>query len=254
MNFENRVVLVTGARTGIGLGIATAFARAGAEVAMASRNSHELQQSIEDLQSQGYKACGFSVEVQNRASVTALIENVAARFGGIDILCTNAGIYPYASLREMTEEQWDEVLNVNARGAFFCIQAALPWLAKSGSGRIVLTSSITGPITGIPGLTHYGASKAAQLGFMRSAVMELAKENITINAVLPGVIATEALKGLGESFIRSAEALVPVGRLGTPEDIANAVLFFAAEKSSFITGQTLVIDGGQILPETPDSL
>lgn len=253
-NFSNKKVLVTGASTGIGFGIARAFARAGAQVALAGRRLERLHQPVNKLREEGHSAYGFAVDVADRASVQALCENVVGCFGGIDILCANAGIYPSASLHDMTESQWDEVMNINAKGTFFSVQAALPWLARSGQGRVVLTSSITGPITGIPGLTHYGASKAAQLGFMRSAAMELAHDGITINAVLPGVIETEALAGLGDDFIRSATQLVPVNRLGHIDDIAHAALFFATEQASFITGQTLVVDGGQTLPETPDSL
>jgi 3-oxoacyl-[acyl-carrier protein] reductase len=123
-------------------------------------------------------------------------------------------------------------------------------MTKKGAGRIIITSSITGPITGYPGWSHYGASKAGQLGFMRTAAIELAPKNITVNAVMPGNIMTEGLEGNGPEYIAAMEASVPLRRLGTPEDIANAALFFASEEAAYITGQSIVVDGGQILPES----
>jgi 3-oxoacyl-[acyl-carrier protein] reductase len=140
----------------------------------------------------------------------------------------------------------------NVGGTIFAVKACRPALRASGSGRVVLTSSITGPVTGYPGLSHYGASKAAQLGFMRSAALELAGDAITINAVLPGSIATEGLDGLGAEAIAKMRACIPAHRLGTPADIAAAVMFFASEQAGFVTGQALVVDGGQTLPELPE--
>jgi len=174
--------------------------------------------------------------------------------GGLDVVCCNAGIFPAAPLREMTPAQLEEVLGVNLKGTFYVVQAALTALEASGHGRVIVTSSITGPITGFTGWSHYGASKAGQLGFMRTAAIELAPFGITVNAVLPGNIATEGLAGLGQQYIRQMEASVPMHRLGTVTDIANAALFFASEEAAYITGQSLVIDGGQILPESLASL
>jgi 3-oxoacyl-[acyl-carrier protein] reductase len=250
--FTGKTVLVTGASTGIGLGIATAFAQAGARVALAARGAARLQAAVAGLAAAGHTIRGFPVDVASRAGVHALAEAVAAAFGGIDILCANAGVYPIAPIAELTEAAWDEVMNINAKGSFLCVQACLPYLRKSGQGRVILTSSVTGPVTGITGLSHYGASKAAQLGFMRTAAMELAKDGITVNAVLPGLIETEALAALGAEFVSNSIALIPVRRLGQVADIANAVMFFASPEAGFITGQGLVIDGGQTLPEAPE--
>ena len=136
----------------------------------------------------------------------------------------------------------------------FSVQACIPALEASGHGRVVLTSSITGPITGYPGWSHYGASKAAQLGFLKTAAIELAPRGITINAVMPGNIATEGLDDMGEDYIRGMEAAIPQRRLGTVEDIGNAALFFASDEAGYITGQTLVVDGGQVLPESPAAM
>jgi 3-oxoacyl-[acyl-carrier protein] reductase len=183
-----------------------------------------------------------------------LAQTAVERFGGIDILCVNAGVFPDKPLAEMTEADVDAVLGCNLKGTMFSVQACLPALEASGRGRVVVTSSITGPITGYPGWSHYGASKAGQLGFLRTAAIELAPRKITINAIMPGNIATEGLADLGEECIRGMEAAIPQHRLGSVDDIGNAALFFASDEAGYITGQTLVVDGGQVLPESPAAL
>jgi 3-oxoacyl-[acyl-carrier protein] reductase len=193
-------------------------------------------------------------DVADPASCAALVAAAVERGGGLDVLCCNAGIFPAAPLREMTPEQLEEVLGVNLKGTFYAVQAALPALERSGRGRVIVTSSITGPVTGYTGWSHYGASKAGQLGFIRSAALELASARVTINAVLPGNIITEGLGDLGEDYLRTMEASIPLGRLGSIEDIAHAALFFASDEASYITGQTLVIDGGQIIPESLEAM
>jgi 3-oxoacyl-[acyl-carrier protein] reductase len=184
----------------------------------------------------------------------SIAETALDRFGAIDVLCANAGIFPDKPLVDLTEEDVDAVLGINLKGTMFSVQACIPALEASGHGRVVLTSSITGPITGYPGWSHYGASKAAQLGFLKTAAIELAPRGITINAVLPGNIATEGLDGMGEDYIRGTEAAIPQHRLGSVEDIGYAALFFASAEAGFVTGQTLVVDGGQVLPESPAAL
>jgi 3-oxoacyl-[acyl-carrier protein] reductase len=154
----------------------------------------------------------------------------------------------------MTVEQWNEVVDTNLKGTFLSIKAALPYLKKSDQGRIVITSSITGPVTGFPGWTHYGATKAGQLGFMRTACIELAKYGITVNAVMPGNIKTEGLAGLGEVYEKTMAASIPLKRLGTVEDIGHAALYFASKEAGYVTGQTIIVDGGQILPESLEAL
>jgi 3-oxoacyl-[acyl-carrier protein] reductase len=150
----------------------------------------------------------------------------------------------------MTEEEFDQVMATNLKGSFLAVSACLPALKQRGSGRIVLTSSITGPITGYAGWAHYGASKAGQLGFMRTAAIELAPFGITVNAILPGNIATEGLADMGEEYAKNMAAAVPMRRLGSVMDVANAALYFASDEAAYVTGQSLVIDGGQILPES----
>ena len=179
-----------------------------------------------------------------------MVATAVERNGGLDVLCANAGIFPDAKLVDMTEADIDTIVGTNLKGTMFAVQAAIGPLASSGHGRVILTSSITGPITGFPGWSHYGATKAAQLGFMRTAAMELAPKRITVNAVLPGNIATEGLAEMGPEYRASMEATIPLQVLGEVEDIGYAALYFATDEASYVTGQALVIDGGQVLPES----
>ena len=253
-SLRNKSVIVTGATRGIGKGIARVFASHGAKVLVVGRDAAAGAATVAELAAVGGTAQFFVGDVTTKAGAESIAAAAVAAFGGIDVLCANAGIFPSAKLETMTEEQWEEVFRVNVRGMFLCVQACLPALKQTGAGRIVITSSITGPITGFPGWSHYGATKAAQLGFMRTAAIELAKFGITINAVLPGNIATEGLAALGPDYARSAAAIIPMGRLGTVDDIGHAAAFFASKEAGYITGQALAIDGGQILPESPQAL
>jgi 3-oxoacyl-[acyl-carrier protein] reductase len=178
------------------------------------------------------------------------VQTAVERHGGLDIVCANAGIFPSGRLEDLTPDDVEQVLAVNFKGTVFIVQAALSALAASQRGRVIITSSITGPITGYPGWSHYGASKAAQLGFLRTAAIELAPKQITINAVLPGNIITEGLIEMGQEYMDQMASAVPAGRLGSVADIGHAALFFATDEAAYITGQSLVVDGGQILPES----
>ena len=250
-SLKGRIVVVTGGSRGIGRGIAQVFSEAGAKVAVMARNGDQAAVAAAAI---GHGAIGLEGDVTSGKSLKAAYAEVAKRLGNIDVLCANAGIFPPARLEEMSEAQWDEVCDTNLKGTFLSVQAAIPYLKASDQGRIVLTSSITGPVTGFPGWTHYGASKAGQLGFMRTACIELAKYGITVNAVLPGNIITEGLAGLGADYQASMAASVPLKRLGTVADIGYAALYFASKEAGYVTGQTLIVDGGQILPESLDAL
>jgi 3-oxoacyl-[acyl-carrier protein] reductase len=195
----------------------------------------------------------MGVDVRRPGEIEEMAAEAERRYGGIDVLCANAGIFPERPLRELTAEDVDEVLDVNLRGSILSVRACLPAMERAGRGRIVLTSSITGPTTGYTGWSHYGASKAGQLGFLRGAALELAPYGITVNAVLPGNVRTEGLTGLGPDYLRRMTASIPLGRLGETADIAHAVLFLASDEASFVTGQTLTVDGGQTLPESLDA-
>ena len=250
----DRSVIVTGASKGIGNGIARVFGEAGAQVLVVSRNQVEADAAAQEIVAAGGKASGFAADIATLEGATAMAEAAAERHSGIDVLCANAGTYPQTKLEEMDVEEWDSVMATNLRGNFVCVKACTPYLKKSDYGRIVLTSSITGPNTGYPGWTHYGASKSGQLGFMRSACMELAKYGITVNAVLPGNTLTDSLRALGEDYLAGMAKTVPVGRLGEVEDMGHAALFLASKEAGYINGHSLVVDGGQIVPESQEAL
>jgi len=251
---SGRSVVVTGASKGIGKGIARVFARQGAKVLVVARNAAQGNATVEELRAAGGTAAFHAADVASWEDMQAMAAAAVEHHGGLDILCSNAGIFPSSKLIEMSGEDWDTVLNTNLKGCFLAVKACLPALRESGRGRVVVTSSITGPVTGFPGWSHYGASKAGQLGFIRTAAIELAAHHITINAVMPGNIATEGLDELGEDYLATMTASIPLKRLGSVEDIGNAALFFASDEAAYVTGQTLVIDGGQTLPESLEAL
>lgn len=250
-SLKGRSVLVTGGSKGIGKGIAQVFAEAGAKVAIVARHEGQAEAAAKAI---GHGAFGVTGDVTSLDSMKAAVKAAVDRSGGLDVLCANAGIFPQAKLEEMTSAQWDEVIGTNLKGTFHSVHAAIPHLKKSDQGRIVLTSSITGPVTGYPGWSHYGASKAGQLGFMRTACIELARYGITVNAVMPGNIITEGLDGMGAEYQASMAASVPLKRLGTVADIGHAALYFASKEAGYVTGQTIIVDGGQILPESLEAL
>ena len=246
-SIEGRSVIVTGASKGIGKGIARVFAGKGARVLLVARDLSQAEAAAAEI---GGVASAIAADVSRVEDNVRMAQTAMERHGAIDILCCNAGIFPAAKLFAMSVAEWDQVLDVNLKGTFLSVQACLPALKARGKGRIVVTSSITGPITGYPGWSHYGASKAGQLGFIRTAAIELAPLNITVNAVLPGNILTEGVKALGPEYIAKMTAAIPSRRLGSVEDVAFAALFLASDEAAFITGQTIVVDGGQVLPES----
>jgi len=244
-----RTVLVTGGTKGIGKGIAGVFARAGANVAVVGRDRERGEAAAAEL-----GATYVAADVGRAEDCERMAAETEERLGGIDVLCANAGVFPDAKLEDMSEADIDEIFATNVKGTMLSVKACMGALERSGHGRVVLTSSITGPITGYPGWTHYGATKAGQLGFMRTACIELAKYGITVNAVMPGNIMTEGLEGLGEEYLETMAASIPLKRLGSVEDIGHAVAFLASQEAAYVTGQTIVVDGGQILPESLEAL
>ena len=251
---EGKVTMITGAAKGIGLGIAHVFAAEGAALCLADVDEAAGTAAATELSASGAVAGFIRVDVTDQASCEAAVKTAVDRHGRIDILCHNVGIYPKARIAEMTEADWDQIFAVNVKGMFFMIKAALPGMRARKYGRIVLTSSVTGEVTGYPGWAHYGATKAAMLGFMRGAAIEVAQEGVTINAVMPGNVLTAALEDMGQEFVEKLAAAVPMKRLGTPEDVAFAELFLASDEAAYITGQTIIIDGGQLLPEGADAI
>jgi 3-oxoacyl-[acyl-carrier protein] reductase len=242
---NGRTVIVTGGTKGIGKGIARVFAGAGANVVLAARDAAAGEAAAQELGGAFVQA-----DVSRAADCERMAAAAIERFGGIDVLCANAGVFPDVKLEDMSERDIDEIFAVNVKGTMLSVKACLDALERSGHGRVVITSSITGPITGFPGWSHYGATKAAQLGFLRTAAIELAPKGITVNAVLPGNVVSEGLDELGGEYHEAMIASIPQRRLGDVEDIGHAALFFASDQAGYITGQTIVVDGGQVLPES----
>ena len=253
-SIRGKSVIVTGGSKGIGRGIAKVFAAQGAKVMIAARGKDASEAVLAELRGAGGTAEAVACDVADWGSVQAMVKATEAAFGGVDILCANAGIFPQAKMIDLDPDEWDRVMATNLKSAFLTVKACIPCFEKAGKGRVILTSSITGPVTGYPGWTHYGASKAGQLGFLKTASMELARYNTTINAVMPGNIVTEGLEGLGQAYLDTMAASVPLKRLGAVEDIGNAALFFASDEAGYITGQQIIVDGGQTLPESLEAI
>lgn len=245
---EGRTALVTGGTLGIGAGIAERLRAHGARVAVTGVTEEECAQTRET------GAIAHVLDVRDADACRRVVADVVTELGGLSILASNAGVYPQARIDAMTDADIDAIFDINVKGTIHAVQAAIPALEASGRGRIVVTSSITGNITGFPAWSHYGATKAAQMGFVRSAAIELARRSVTVNAVLPGNIVTPGLRELGQEYMDRMARSVPAGFLGEPADIGEAVAFLASDGARYITGQGIVVDGGQILPETPEAL
>lgn len=247
-----RTVVVVGAGRGIGAAIAGRFARDGASVVVADRDLSLAEATAARIGHAG-SAVAMHVDIGASGAADELVAAAIARFGRLDILVQNAAIYPWSLIHDISVEEWDAVLGVNLRSAFLTARAALEPMKQIGGGRLIFISSITGPRVSSPGHAHYSASKAGINGFIKTAAIEFAPFGITVNAVEPGNILTEGMQAeRTQEFIDSMEAAVPLGRLGTPDDVANAVAFLASDEASYITGTSIIVDGGQILPETKD--
>jgi 3-oxoacyl-[acyl-carrier protein] reductase len=245
---QDRVALVIGAARGIGRGIAERFVEEGARIVIGDSETEAGRASAAALG-------GHFVEtnIALAADADRAVAETVARHGRIDIVVQNAGIYPWTLIENTSPEEWDTVLGVNLKGTFLAARAALPYMKAQRSGRMIFTSSITGPHVTSPGQAHYSASKAGINGFIRAAALEFAGYGITVNGVEPGNILTEGVQlHRSAAFIKSMEEAIPLGRLGTPRDVANAFLFLASDDASYITGTTIVVDGGQLLPEGND--
>jgi 3-oxoacyl-[acyl-carrier protein] reductase len=248
-DLEGRVAVVTGGAGGVGRGIADVLAAEGARVAVVDRDAAAGRAAADALRAAGGEALAVAADVADRRQVEAMAAEVDGRFGRIDIVAANAGVYPSVPLEAMDDDAWDAVMDVNVKGALHTVQACLPAMRRGGYGRVVFTSSITGSLVGAPGLAHYAASKAALLGLMRSVALEVVDAGITVNAVLPGNIRTPGLDGFDPGFVAGMVRSIPMKRLGEPREVGWAVRFLASEEAGYITGQTLVVDGGQVLPE-----
>ena len=249
-NMIGKNVIITGGGKGIGAGITEAFAKESANVVFTGRNVEIGTEFEEKMKDKGYNVSFIKADVASEEDTINLFKKANDILSSIDIVVLNAGYYPESTTKEMTVEKWDEVLDINLKGVFLNTREAMKYLKEGG--RIVITSSITGNRVGNSELPHYAAAKAGVNGFMRSVALELAPQNITINAVEPGNIMTPGMKSnLGEEYIKNQEQIIPMAKLGDPDDIAYAIMFFASDEAKYITGQSLIVDGGQILPESP---
>nr|NIW14809.1 SDR family oxidoreductase [Candidatus Thorarchaeota archaeon] len=195
----------------------------------------------------GSDAFFFRVDVRDSEETRRMAKRTVEEFGRIDVLVNNAGIYPFKSLVEMEEEDWDKVLGVNLKGVFNCTKAVLPIMIEQKNGVIINISSIAGAVVGYRSLAHYAASKAGTVGFTKAAALELAQYGIRVNAIAPGGVETPGTKALGKEAVRQLEQAVPLGRIGQPQEIANLAVFLASEDSSYVTGQLIIADGGYVI-------
>ena len=246
-----KVAVISGAAQGIGAGIARAFAAAGAKTVVADIAVEEGRKTADRIRASGGEAIFVEADVSKRERVRKLLEQTVERFGRLDIVVHNAASFLVSPIETMEERHLDASLSVILKPAFWFAQDALPYFRKQGGGRLLFTSSVTGPTVVIPGVSNYAAAKSGINGFIRAAAIELADENITVNGVEPGFIKTDAMSILAdEEGLRRLESCIPQKHLGKPEDIANAMLFLASDEASYITGQTIIVDGGNSLVES----
>jgi 3-oxoacyl-[acyl-carrier protein] reductase len=244
---EEKVAIITGGSRGIGKGIAHLFAAHGAKLLITGRHQEDLDQAAKEIEGD---VATLIADVANSADMIKMAQFAFEKFGRIDILCQNAGIYPEILIKDMSEKEWDEVCDINLKGTFLAVKACLPIMEEQSYGRIVVISSTTGPKIAQQGLAHYGASKAGVNGFIKTAALEVARQGITVNGIEPGNIMTEGLLNQPYEVVEQLKSNIPLGQLGTVFDVAYTALFLASDEARYITGETIVVDGGQLLPGT----
>lgn len=240
---DGKIALVTGAARGLGREIAESLSKAGAKIACIDIAEDVLKETVESIRAAGGVAEPWACDVTDSKRVDQVVGEVVAKFGGLDILINNAGVTRDNLLMRMKDEQWDLVLNINLKGTFLFTRAAARPLMKSSAGRIINIASVSG-LMGNPGQANYSASKAGVIGLTRTVSRELASRQVTVNAVAPGFIATDMTAKLGDELLEQIKKEIPLGRLGKPDDVADAVLFLASDSASFITGHVITVDGG----------
>jgi 3-oxoacyl-[acyl-carrier protein] reductase len=243
MRFENRVALVTGAGRGIGKTIALRLAREGAAVAVNDLKMEGTEQTVEEVAAAGVSSIPVPADVSSAHEVNAMVEAVISEFGRLDILVNNAGIAQDQLLMRMTDEQWDRVISIDLKSVFLCSRAALKYMLKAKWGRIISLASVVGLI-GNAGQANYAAAKAGVAGFTRSLAREVGTRGITVNALAPGFIETDMTAQLSEKQRQELYNRIPMGFLGTPDDVAAACAFLASEEARYITGHVITVDGG----------
>jgi len=245
-NLNNKIAIVTGASQGIGKIIAFELAKSGAHVACISRNKKAIESIVEEITINGGQASSFPCDISDSDTLSEIITEIIKENSRIDILVNNAGITKDSLLMRMSIEQWDDVINTNLKGAFHCTKAVVRYMMKNKFGRIINITSIVG-LTGNAGQANYAASKAGLIGMTKSIAKEVASRGITANCIAPGWIETSMTEKLSEEVKSEFLSHIPVGRIGSPDDIANAVIFLASDEAGYITGQTITVDGGRII-------
>ena len=240
---ENKVAIVTGGAAGIGKATVTRFAQEGAKVVIWDLDEQRGNELAKELVTQGHTAVFEKVNTANYQEIETAAKSVFAQFGSIDILINNAGITRDSSLKKMTPEQWQQVIDINLTGVFYCTKIVSEYMLQKGYGRIINASSVVG-LYGNFGQTNYVATKSGLIGMTKTLGRELGRKGITVNAIAPGFIATEMVAKMPENAIQSMQEKVPVGRLGKPEEIASAYLFLASDEAAYINGTVLSVDGG----------
>jgi len=246
MRVENKVVIITGAASGIGRQTALLFAREGAKVVVADLNEKGGREIVEEIKKAGGEAFFAKLDVCNREQSQEVVKETLDRYGKIDVLINNAGINQDALIQKMTEEQWDNVLTVDLKGPFNCIQAVVDAMTEHGTGEIINVSSIVG-LYGNIGQTNYAAAKAGLIGMTKTLAKELGKKGIRINAVAPGFISTPMTAKVPEKILDMMKEKTPLKRLGQPDDVAYALLYLASDEANFVNGAVLSVDGGLII-------
>ncbi|MEK6744171.1 MAG: 3-oxoacyl-[acyl-carrier-protein] reductase [Nitrospirota bacterium] len=246
MSLNGKIALVTGAAQGIGRDIALGLAKDGADVAICDVNLEAAQKTAVDIEAMGRKSLALKANVASSADVTAMIDQVIETFGRIDILVNNAGITRDGLILRMKDEDWDLVLSINLKGSFLCTKSALKYMTKQRSGTIINIASIVGAM-GNAGQANYVASKAGLIGLTKTIAREYANRNVTANAVAPGFIDTAMTQALTEQVRTDLAKQIPLGRLGSSEDVANAVRFLASPSAAYITGQVIHVNGGMYM-------
>jgi 3-oxoacyl-[acyl-carrier protein] reductase len=246
MKFKNEIVVVTGATRGIGKAIALAFAKEQADVILIGRNQDALKDLSDEIKNTGLSCDYFACDVANSQNVQETVNKILDKYKSVDILVNNAGITRDNLLLRMSESDWDDVLNTNLKGVFNFTKAVSRAMLKAKKGKIISIASIIG-ITGNAGQANYAASKAGLIGFTKSVARELASRGITANTIAPGYIETEMTGQLKDELKAEILKNIPLGRLGTVEDVANISLFLASKEADYITGQTIVVDGGMAI-------
>ena len=251
-DLTSKVAIITGGGQGIGAGIARVFAKAGAKVMVATRTAKHGDDTVGAINADGGEAALISVDIGQLDNVEKAVAETVERWGGVDIMIHNAASFLGGPVADYSELDLETVLSVNLKACFRLSKACIPHFRKRGGGRLLFTSSVTGPRVVMPGTSYYAASKGGMNAFIRTAAIELARENITVNGVEPGYIRTAAMEILAdEEGLAQMAKYIPAGYMGDPEDIAYAMLYLASDEARYITGQTICVDGGSTLPESP---